>query len=187
MLEIEFFITFTSSIPKNWNLYFMKHLKNKKQFLFDKLSQLCEFKTNWMSINGTAAKTRVLLDNNQLESNLSLEKDELPMVELYLNEEDFLVFTTQAIYIQRDNTFFKMTYFDLKNKRITSGEIYMQDMHKFVQDMKNKVPFLDEIVRLKDGGAYKIRIEYGNPYFLVTLILVYMTDYLSEFEQNGSH
>jgi hypothetical protein len=163
----------------------------EKTFLFTKLSKYFNF-DDWYAVKALndliTPQTKLLIDSNNLESNVTLRDDELPILELYLDKDDFVVFTTKSLFIQRDNIYFNKTYSDMRIKKPNDEELIKlndQNYANLIVEKRKGIHFLDVIIFLDDNNVCKLRVENGSPFRLV--MLLFNTDiYLSDFHSSDS-
>jgi hypothetical protein len=164
----------------------MNPLERTKQSLFQRLSECCPFMENWVKADQSPAQTRLLIGTNQLEAPLSLAEDELPMVELYLDKNDFVVLTTRSIYIRRQHLFLNRTYTELRRQQGTFNKQQSRSKQTFFQELKNRTEqtlFFDYPLCLDDGNVYLLRVEHGTPYFLGCTMLNFMYTYMVDYQE----
>lgn len=166
----------------------MKKKELEKIFLFKELSKFFDF-DNWVAARGfndlIVPKTRLLIDDNNLESSIILKDDESPVLELYINDEDFVVFTTKSLYIRRDGISYNKTFSEHRN--VYRSNSVLEKLRLMYEDLikeRNKgVYMLDIPIVLDDESFLKLRVENSSPFSLV-MLLVDTDHYLKKFDNS---
>lgn len=102
-------------------------------------------------------RTKILINTNKITSPINIDlRLELPIVELYLDEKNFVVYTTSRIYSFRNAAIVKIEY-----KHVIS--IDEDSLNSFFRNWSKKVRFFDIRLITKNGHEI-ITIEYGIPF-----------------------
>ncbi len=113
-------------------------------------------------------ETQILVHTNEIISPISLNHNiELPLLELYIDKENFVVFTTQNIYNCRDAALSAINYDDIV--AINENSLTSRPLNP------KKGRIFDIIIILPNGSSVPIKVEYGIPlpciaHFLTTII-----------------
>ncbi len=100
-------------------------------------------------------KTTILIDTNEIVSPVCLDyRIELPIVELFIEKDNFVLFTTQHIYNCRGAIVDKIKYIDI----LSVDENSINDV---LRDKTKNVRFFDIQLVLTNHNKVPITIEYG--------------------------
>ena len=116
-------------------------------------------------------QTNLLVNTNKIVSPINLDTSlELPITELFIDNDNFIVFTTKCIHSCRNSSISQIKYTDILEVDEMS---VIESMRKRL--VINKIEqFIDINLILSDGSKIPITIEYGisfRPiiYFLTTV------------------
>ena len=114
-------------------------------------------------------KTHILINTNEIKSPIYLNYNfELPLVELFLDKNNFTIYTTKHIYNARNGIIKKIEYEEI----IRIDENSMNDI---LYNNPDNLSCFDIMLITSNGNKIPITIEYGisfRPifYFLITTI-----------------
>lgn len=145
----------------------MKTPIEEKEILLNNLDKYTGCKKRWEKSNAPYV-TRLLKNSNVLMANIVLDDDELPLTEYYVSETDYLIFTTRAIYSQKDENKLKVRY---KTLFFTSNDIVDKNsINQLFQDRKQNY-FVNLKFNLDNGKTFDMTIENGSPLAVYLLLL----------------
>lgn len=108
-------------------------------------------------------KTVLLTHTNKIKSDVEIDrKCELPIIELFLDDSNFVVFTTKGIYSCRAGVITNLVYNNISN-------IDENSLQKF--GTNNHIRFMDLGLITKDKKTIPVKIEYGIPFRPIIVFL----------------
>lgn len=120
----------------------------------DLLKALGVNEINEMKI-GKEPETKLLLETNELVSPLKLDLCiELPVVELFIDKANFVIFTTLQIYSCKNSTIEKIEYKNIEG-------IDEDSLNNFLRYRARKAQLFEMNIIISNGSVKPITIEYG--------------------------
>ncbi|WP_165915716.1 hypothetical protein [Tenacibaculum skagerrakense] len=116
---------------------------------------------SWRGLANRTVKTRILVDNENLQSRNVLSDDELPILEYYENEFNFLIFTTSSIYYKHGSINISFKYNDIK---------LIDSNNDFIR-LKEAPDFIDFKLILSDNSRINFKVETGAPFKAMILLI----------------
>lgn len=143
----------------------MNELKvaDKKLKCLETLSKYMSYEKVWRGLLNRKIKTRVLTKDNLLKSEILLKRDELPVLEYFNNDFDFLVLTTSRLYYTSGSIFKLFKYSDIKS---------LDDENVDFNALKKGAEFIDLKLNLIDGSSVVLKVETGTPIKAVLLLII---------------
>lgn len=134
----------------------------RKEELLDKISSFLDWKNEWKGLKNRTPISKILVDVNEIDSELKLfEKDELPILECYRNNEEFIVFSTKRIYSCR-GILETSCYSDI-----------MEIDQEYIDNLNLKLAprFVEIKLNLIEGKEMIIDLETGYPFNAAMLLI----------------
>lgn len=111
-------------------------------------------------------QTRLLIDTNRLKSSFELDHQiELPIVELFIDNSNFVVFTTRGIYNCRVGIIKQIEYSDITG-------VDENSINGVFCDSPKNLHLFDIKLIVKNGKEIPITIEYGISFRPIVYFLI---------------
>ncbi len=121
-------------------------------------------------IEATTVATNILINTNKIISPIQLENSvELPVVELFIDIENFVVFTTQCIYNCRKTIIEKIEYLDII-------KVDSNSLTQFLLNKSTTLHFGDIELILSNGTKVIVVFEYGISFRPLVYFLTMIND-----------
>lgn len=115
-------------------------------------------------------QTKILIDANKIVAPIHIDNDiELPIAELFIDNNNFVVYTTQCIYNCRNAITEKIDYTNI----VGVDEDLINDT---LRDMARQIQIIELKLIIANGNRVPISIEYGIPFRPIVYFLTKVKD-----------
>lgn len=116
------------------------------------------------------SQTKILIDTTKIVAPIHINNDiELPIVELFIDNNNFIVYTTQCIYNCRNAITEKIDYTDIVG-------VDENSINDALQDMIRQIQLIEVKLIIVNGNRIPISIEYGIPFRPIVYFLTRIKD-----------